>query len=171
MIEPKSSASALSIQPERPDQPEVIALIAALDTHAKSLYPPESNHLVDLERLGAPVVTFLVARMGGRAVGCGAILRDGRGWVEIKRMFVLSDERGRGIALRILRALEAAALSDRLSLARLETGIHNVEALSLYRRAGYRDIPPFGDYAPDPLSVFMEKRLDETHVSRSIATP
>ena len=160
MMESKSS-TALSISVERPDRPDVIALIEALDVYAVSLYPPESNHLVDIAQLCAPDVTFLVARVDGRAVGCGAILRDGRGWVEIKRMFVLPDERGRRIAVRILRALETAALSDKRWLARLETGIHNIEALALYRRAGYREIPAFGDYAPDPLSVFMEKRLGE----------
>ena len=46
-----------------------------------------------------------------------------------------------------------------LPLLRLETGIHNTEALALYRRAGFRDCDPFGDYAPDPLSVFMEKDI------------
>ena len=47
-----------------------------------------------------------------------------------------------------------------LPLLRLETGIHNTEALALYRRAGFVECAPFGDYAPDPLSVFMEKRVN-----------
>ena len=51
------------------------------------------------------------------------------------------------------------AAGDRIAMLRLETGIHNTEALRTYRRAGYRERNPFGDYAPDPLSVFMEKRL------------
>ena len=160
MIESKSS-TALSICAERPDRPDVIALIEALDAHAMSLYPPESNHLVDIAQLCGPAVTFLVARMDGRAVGCGAILRDARGWAEVKRMFVSPEVRGQGIAAGVLRVLETAALSEKLLLLRLETGIHNVEALALYRRAGYRKIPAFGDYAADPLSVFMEKRLGE----------
>jgi putative acetyltransferase len=148
-----------SIGQERPDQPEVVALIEALDAHAMSLYPPESNHLLDIASLGAPAVTFLVARHEARAVGCGAIVHDPRGWAEIKRMFVVPAMRGRGLGSRLLAALEARASAQGLRLLRLETGIHNTEALAAYRRAGYREIPPFGDYLPDPLSVFMEKRL------------
>ena len=53
-----------------------------------ALYPPESNHLLDLAALSDPAVTFLVVRDGDEVVGCGALLRDPRGWGEVKRMFV-----------------------------------------------------------------------------------
>ncbi|HEX2215779.1 MAG TPA: GNAT family N-acetyltransferase, partial [Xanthobacteraceae bacterium] len=114
---------------------------------------------VDVESLCAPEFTFLVARRDGRAIGCGAVLRDSRGWGEIKRMFVDPASRGQGIGAHILASLEAVAREGELRLMRLETGIHNIEALAAYRWAGYRECGPFGDYAPDPLSVFMEKRL------------
>jgi putative acetyltransferase len=55
--------------------------------------------------------------------------------------------------------VEAEARREGLECLRLETGIHQPEALGLYRSAGYREREPFGDYARDPLSVFMEKRL------------
>jgi putative acetyltransferase len=150
----------ISVRRERPDQPEVGALIEASDAYATALYPPESNHLVDVATLCGPSMAFLVARIDGRAIGCGAILRDPRGWGEIKRMFVKAEVRGRKIGARILAELEAVAAAEGLRLLRLETGIHSTGALATYRRAGYRDCAPFGDYRPDPLSVFMEKRLD-----------
>jgi putative acetyltransferase len=151
--------SALTIRPERPDQPDVMRLIAALDAYANALYPPESNHLLDIASLCAPAVTFLVVRDGTEAVGCGAVLRDPRGWGEVKRMYVRPDQRGRGVGRRVLAEIEAIARAARLPLLRLETGIHNTKALALYRRAAFVECGPFGDYAPDPLSVFMEKRV------------
>ena len=150
---------AIAIARERPDQPDVMRLIEALDAHAIALYPPESNHLLDVAALCEPSVTFLVVRAGDEAVGCGAVLRDLRGWGEIKRMYVRPDQRGRGIGARVLAELETIARAGGLALLRLETGIHNTEALGLYRRAGFVECAAFGDYAPDPLSVFMEKRI------------
>ena len=150
----------ITLREERPDQPDVMRLIEALDAHAISLYPPESNHLLDVASLCEPAVTFLVVRADGEAIGCGALLHDPRGWGEVKRMYVRPTQRGRGIGGRVLAELEAIAGARRLPLLRLETGIHNNEALALYRRAGFTERAPFGDYAPDPLSVFMEKRVD-----------
>jgi putative acetyltransferase len=149
----------VKIARERPDQPEIVALIEALDAHAMSLYPPESNHLLDIASLCAPSVTFLVARAGPEALGIGAVLHDARGWGEVKRMYVRPEARGRRIGVRILDEIESVARSAALPMLRLETGIHNTEALGLYRLAGFRDCAPFGDYAPDPLSVFMEKKI------------
>jgi putative acetyltransferase len=153
------SVAEITIGAERPDQSDVMALIEALDAHAIALYPPESNHLLDIASLCGPSVRFLVVRAGGKAVGCGAILIDGRGWGEIKRMYVDPGQRGRGLGRRVLAELEAVARKDALPHLRLETGIHNTEALGLYRRAGFRECAAFGDYRPDPLSVFMEKRV------------
>jgi putative acetyltransferase len=150
----------LAIGQEPPNQPDVMALIEALDAYANALYPPESNHLLDIAALSDPAVAFLVVRDGGEAVGCGAVLRDPRGFGEVKRMYVRRGERGRGIGRRMLAEIEAIARGGRLPMLRLETGIHNTEALALYRRAGFEECSAFGDYAPDPLSVFMEKRVN-----------
>ena len=152
--------TAVTIAPEPADHADVVRLIEALDALSIALYPPESNHLLDIAALSDPAVTFLVARAAGEAIGCGAILRDARGWAEVKRMYVRPDQRGRGLGMRILDALSAVARDFRLPLLRLETGIHNIEALALYRRAGFAECGPFGDYASDPLSVFMEKRVN-----------
>jgi putative acetyltransferase len=152
--------ATFTIRREPPDQPDVVALIAALDAYANALYPPESNHLLDVSALSVPEVSFLVARDGGEPVACGAILRDARGWGEVKRMYVRPDQRERGVGKRMLAEIEAIARRSGFPLLRLETGIRNTEALALYRRAGFTECGPFGDYAPDPLSVFMEKRVD-----------
>jgi putative acetyltransferase len=153
------SVRGITIRPERPDQPDVMRLIEALDELMASLYPPESNHLLDIAALLDPAVTFLVARAADDVVGCGAILKDARGWGEVKRLFVRQEQRGKRLGARVLSRLEGVALAAELPLLRLETGVKNTDALALYQRAGFVECAAFGDYAPDHLSVFMEKRV------------
>jgi len=88
-----------------------------------------------------------------------ALRIDATGYGELKRMFVAPAARGLGLGRRLLDRIERQARWEGLDCLRLETGIHQPEALELYRSAGYTPREPFGDYAPDPLSVFMEKRL------------
>jgi putative acetyltransferase len=154
-----TTADAIAISPEDPRQPEVQALIADLDAYVAQLYPAESNHLLDVETLAGPNVCFLVARLDQRAVGCGALRRHDDELGEIKRMYVDRHVRGRGIGRRLLQALEAEAARQGLARVALETGDSQPEAIALYRRAGFRDCPPFASYKPDPLSLFMMKAL------------
>jgi putative acetyltransferase len=150
------TTNRVTIAVERPEGPEILALLAAGDAHVAALYPADSNHMLSPEALRAPEVTFFVARLGGRAVGCAALVRH-NGYGEIKRMFVDAAARGHGIGRQLLAVLEAEGRRSGLPCLRLETGIRQPEAIRLYRAAGFRDIPPFGAYGPDPLSVFMEK--------------
>lgn len=146
----------ISITPERPDQDEVRALFAASEAYMSALYPAESNHFVDVSALSRPEVLFLVARLRGEAVGCGAVVPAGDGTAEIKRMWVDPVCRGGGLGGALLDALIGAARSAGIVLLRLETGTAQPEALGLYRKAGFVERGPFGGYAADPLSVFME---------------
>jgi putative acetyltransferase len=134
-------------------------LIDQLDRLMASLYPAESNHLLPVEALRQSDVTFLTASVDGEVAGCGAFVNQGGEYAEIKRMFVLPEFRGLKLGRRILEELENLARASGLELARLETGIHQSEALLLYENAGYRRRGPFGDYSEDPLSIFMEKKL------------
>ncbi len=144
---------------EDPRQPEVVALIDALDDFARSLYPPESNHLLDIAALAKPDVVFFVARQDGRAIGCGAFRMLDPTHGEIKRMYVPHEARGRGLGRVILDTIEAEAKRRGVRHLSLETGIHNHDALNLYRRGGYKDCAPFADYRHDPLSLFMTKEI------------
>jgi putative acetyltransferase len=148
-----------AIMLEPPGQPDVIALLAEADAYLHALYPAESNHILGIAALERPGIDFFVARRGGTALGCCALVPAADGSAEIKRMFVAPKARGRRLGRRLLERLENQALLRGIATLRLETGIHQAEALRLYRGSGYRDIPPFGDYGPDRLSVFMEKTL------------
>jgi putative acetyltransferase len=144
---------------EDPRQPAALAMLAESDAYYSTLYPAESNHLLDASTLAAPDVTFLVARVAGSAAGFGALLRHSTAYGEIKRMYVAPGMRRRNLGRLLLNALEGHARSGGLPYLRLETGIRQPESIALYRSGGFREIPPFGDYRPDPLSIFMEKRL------------
>jgi putative acetyltransferase len=153
------------IRCERADQPDVMALLDALDAYLASLYAPEANHILDVQALLAPEVCFLVARRAGRAVACGAVrampaepASGGQPYGEIKRMYVDPALRGQRLGARLLEALEAELRSKGIRQALLETGGDQHEALRLYQRCGYRACPAFGGYPDNGLSVFYRKQ-------------
>lgn len=150
---------SVTITLESPRQDGVVRLLELSDAYAQSLYPPESNHLVDLSTLEKPTVSFFVARNGDEVVGCCALVEAGDGTAEIKRMFVDPEARGLKVASKLMNALEELAGEKQLTAVQLETGIYQPEAIGLYRKYGYIEIEPFGSYLPDPLSLFMEKRI------------
>lgn len=152
-------SALLEIAIETPDQPEVAALLQASDAYMAALYPPESNHMLDVAALKGPGVAFFVARDEGKVIGCAAMVNSGEGCGEIKRMFVARAARGQQVGRELLQKIEATAAELGITILRLETGIRQPQALSLYRSAGYVDIGPFGQYAHDPLSVFMQKSV------------
>jgi putative acetyltransferase len=103
---------------------------------------------------------FLVAHDDdGALLGCGALRSLGQPVVEIKRMYVRPDYRGRGIGAAILGELEREAVERGFKVVRLETGTLQPEAAALYERAGYREIPCFGAYAAGPVSRCFERRI------------
>ena len=93
------------------------------------------------------------------AVGCGAFREIDSQTVEIKRMFVLPDYRGKGIASKILSQLELWTLSQNYVQTILETGINQPEAIALYKKLGYSITQNYGQYADMENSVCMKKVL------------
>jgi putative acetyltransferase len=155
----------IAIRPTPPDHPQVRTLIGELDAYLASLYAPEDNHILDLEALRDPSVTFLGAWDGEAVVGCGAVRvmpaetqTQGARYGEIKRMYVRPERRGERIAQAMLEALEGELRRQDVGLALLETGRDQSEALRLYGRCGYAARGAFGGYPDNGLSVFMEKR-------------
>ena len=148
----------LTIKPVDPNQIEVMHLIAQLDAYQSCLYPPESNHLDSIDELSQSNAFFLAAYMESDICGIGSVkLIDDYG--EIKRLYVPSNQRGKGVAQAIMKELENHLITQTVTFARLETGIHQKAAIRLYETLGYYRIDPFGEYKVDPLSVFMEKKL------------
>jgi putative acetyltransferase len=153
----------ITVEPVQTATDEVRALIEALDRTLAREYLPEQQHGLRLETIFQPHVRFFVARLDGRAVGCGGVALFAA-FAEVKRMYVRDDVRGRGIARALLSRIESEARNNGIDLIRLETGDRQFDAIRLYERAGYRRCDVFGDYASMTrqavaTSLFLEKRL------------
>jgi GNAT superfamily N-acetyltransferase len=99
----------------------------------------------------------VVAYENEQAVGCGAFKEYSAGAAEIKRMFVRPENRGRGIAGRILTELENWAKEFNFAECILETGVKQPEAIRLYQKSGYETILCYGQYLNVENSVCMKK--------------
>lgn len=150
---------AVTVGLENPRQTGVGLLLQQSDAVAASLYPGEFRRPLDPESLAAPGIHVLVAREGPVAVGCCALIQQGAGIAELKRMVVDAACRRQGVGTALLRAAETEALRLGIRLIRMEVGIRNTDGQALYRRAGFTERGPFGSYKPSPISLFLEKSL------------
>ena len=151
----------IDIRSEALDAPVVLSLIHALNDELAQRYPEEgANHFrLDPEEVGPGRGAFLVAYADDRPVACGAVRINEPGVGEIKRMFVVPEFRGRGVAGALLEALQHQGRDLGAHKLVLETGSRQPEAIALYRRAGFIEIPRFGEYVESPLSLCMGKDL------------
>jgi putative acetyltransferase len=144
--------------PEPFDSPDVQALVRAQQEElrgrdgAGDIGPTREARMFE-----APDGVFLVSRVEGRAVGCGGICRFDETRAELKRMYVVPAERGRGLGQGLLEALEAEARRLGYDGIVLETGELQPESLGLYASAGYERIPCYGVYAGRTWSRCFEK--------------
>jgi GNAT superfamily N-acetyltransferase len=139
-------------------------LILALNNELSERYPePGANHFrLDADEVAEGRGAFFVAYLHGTPIGCGAVRRIDAGTAEVKRMYVAPSARGRGVGRQILGAIEAVAKTLAATRLVLETGTRQPEAIALYSRAGFVEIPLFGDYLHSPhpeLSLCMAKEL------------
>jgi putative acetyltransferase len=151
----------MTIAQEDPRSPDVQRLLSAFVDEVKKRYdsPPADVGIFDPQLVAVPRSIFLVARDDGNAVGCGALVPMDDNVVEVKRMFVASEERGRGIATQILDELERLAREFDYDAMRLETGVRQPESIALYGKAGFYRIPNFPPFENDSSAVCFEKRI------------
>jgi putative acetyltransferase len=143
--------------------PEVVGLLDELNEALSEGYTADQHHGLSLEQLFQPEVRFFLARADGEAVACGGVAFLG-GFAEVKRMYARPSVRGTGVARAVLQRLEDEARAGGETILRLETGIHQHEALRFYEKAGFRRRGAFGDYLNKPphtiaTSIFYEKQL------------
>ncbi len=135
-----------------------------LQEHLDSMYeitPPESVHALDIEALRSPYITFWTAWDGEELLGCGALKELCSTSGEIKSMRTAKAHRRKGVASRILEHIINKAQRRGYNCLYLETGAVGefAAARALYTRYGFEYRGPFADYAQDPNSVFMMKKL------------
>ncbi|POX50639.1 GNAT family N-acetyltransferase [Streptomyces sp. Ru72] len=140
------------------DDPRILRLVRDLDTDLAARYPDEpctgGAHI-------HPGIRFLLAEVEGRPVGCCAVqpFPSPDTAAELKRMYVAPQARGRGIAARLLARAEHTATALGHGEMRLETAVHQPEAIALYTRAGYTPIPNYPPYQHKTLSRCYAKPL------------
>jgi len=148
------------------DHPDAVQLTGQAQAYYRTLYGGEDTNPLSVADLAPPWGSFLLGYLGAEAVAMG-------GWhfyagaapvpaarpAEIRRMFVVDRVRGQGVGRRLLGALEAGAAAAGADMMLLETGTPQVDAVALYRAAGYTDLPRFGYWAGSPVSVHLGKRL------------
>ena len=152
----------LTIAPEPFDSDDAQRLIAALDAGLAELYTPEQRFGPNFKatQIADGRGVFLVARLAGRAVGCGAIRVLDTSTAEVKRMYVEPELRGRRVGRAVLDALEGRARELRVRRLVLETGIHQQAAIALYVHAGFAQCDCWGEYLTSPTSVCYAKDLE-----------
>jgi DNA-binding MarR family transcriptional regulator/GNAT superfamily N-acetyltransferase len=133
------------------------AYFAELDRRSESGYDPSAGVSAEPHEMTPPAGEFLIAYLRGEAVGCGGVKHDPGAPTEVKRMWVAESARGLGMGRRLLEQLEARARNSGASIARIETNGALLEAIALYRSAGYVEVPAFND---EPFAHhWFEKRL------------
>lgn len=150
--------SMISIVRTDSANPDFRKLVALLDQDLRIRDGEEHDFYAAFNKIDS-LAHVVVAYRVQAAVGCGAIKQYSEQVVEIKRMFVLPEYRGQGIAGVVLSELETWA--DELGFLEsiLETGKKQPEAIRLYQKSGYSMIPNYGQYQGVDNSVCMKKTL------------
>ena len=141
--------------------PRVIDLLLIHLASARSATAPGSAHALDLTQLQSPDISFWTIWDEETLLGFGALKRLYADHGEVKSMHTAQAARRRGAASTILRHIIETARARGMSRLSLETGASEyfVPARNLYKNHGFRDCDPFGDYGPDPNSVFISLDL------------
>ncbi|AQX10759.1 GNAT family N-acetyltransferase [Elizabethkingia ursingii] len=133
-------------------------LIYKLDTNLAERNGEKNDFFAQFNKTNL-IQNVIVAYSDNIPVGCGAIKVYDNNTMEVKRMFVLKEQRGKKIAGTILNNLEQWAKELSYNKCILETGDKMPEAIGLYRKSGYKQIPNYGQYENVESSLCFEKIL------------
>jgi GNAT superfamily N-acetyltransferase len=151
--------SDFDLREEPYDGPLAQGLIAAVQQEYVSRYGGPDESPVDPGEFTPPDGRFFVGYLDGEAVATGGLRRADNDSLEIKRMYVVPDARGRGLSRLVLARLEEVAREMGATRVILETGSKQPEAMRLYETSGYEQIEGFGHYKCEPLSFSYGKTL------------
>lgn len=159
------------VHPRRYAHPDVQTLVAAVQEEYVRLYGGHDASRMHTEDFDPPQGLFLVGYAAdGVPVAMGGWRRlpdhpglPGEQTAELKRMFVVPQRRGQGLAGELLGHLEQSAREAGVGYLVLETGDAQPVAVALYRSRGYAEVDgsPFGHYADSPHSIYLGKALTE----------
>ena len=139
---------------------DFIALVKLLDAELAELDGDEHVFYAQLNKTDT-IKHVIVAYENDRPISCGAIREYSPTVTEVKRMYTLSENRGKGIATIVLNELEKWASELSYQKCILETGWRQPDAIRLYEKNGYKRISNYGKYAGIENSVCFEKEIQE----------
>jgi DNA-binding MarR family transcriptional regulator/GNAT superfamily N-acetyltransferase len=141
-----ASVDIRAVDPEHPDARYCLAeYVAELSRRGERGFDPSVGATALPHEVRPPAGQFFVAYLHGEAIGCGAVKYHAGAPTEIKRMWIAPAARGLGLGRSMLEHLEACALASGARVARIETSAVLTEAVSLYRSAGWVEVPAFND--------------------------
>lgn len=140
------------------DHPDFILLVIQLDTYLAEIDGEEHAFYAQYNKIDK-IQHVIISYDNNQPAGCGAIKEYAADTIEIKRMFTLPEKRGKGIATFILHELEKWAAELSYLKCILETGNRQRDAIALYQKSGYKQIPNYGQYAGVENSVCYEKLI------------
>lgn len=140
------------------DDPDFQDLVKLLDAELKILDGDEHTFYSQFNKIDK-IRNAVVFYIDDKPSGCGAFKEYDTKTAEIKRMFVIPEERGKGVAKLILKELEIWVAELKFTECILETGLKQSEAIKLYQKAGYEIIPNYGQYKNVSNSVCMKKSI------------
>jgi GNAT superfamily N-acetyltransferase len=153
------AVTGLDLREEPYDGPSAQALTAQVQQEYVMRYGGPDDTPVDAAEFAPPTGRFVVGYLDLEPVAMGGFRLIEDGTVEIKRMFVVPTQRGRGLSRLLLARLEELATAAGAERVILETGMKQPEAMALYATAGYDRIDAFGHYRDSPLSASYGKSL------------
>ena len=159
--------NSIEFKPAALDAAASLELIEAVQQEYVARYGGRDVTELAVAEFEPPQGIFMIGWDAAAPVACGGVRLVAPGVAELKRMYVVPAARRRGIARAMLADLESRARLLGAVQLRLETGLHQPEALSLYASAGYIDAEPFGHYADAPLARHLAKSLVDAEVTRS----
>ncbi len=149
----------VTIKRTNSNDPDFYSLVEKLDKDLQDRYGDLQtfyNRFNSIKNLP----TVVMAYFEKQPVGCGCFKKFDDGIVEIKRMYVANEQRGKGIGAAILAELEKWAAELKIGSMVLETGYKQPEAIHLYEKMGYTVIPNYGQYSGmEETSICMKKEL------------
>ena len=152
-------AATIDVRPATVGDALATGIFDDLDDDLKTRYPASWIPATDPRQYESARGCVVLASAGTDVIGCGAFRLFDAQTVEMKRMFVRREYRGRGVARRILETLEQEARRRGYTAAVLETGTRQLEAIALYITCGYEPIERYGAYAQYARSVCFRKVL------------
>lgn len=138
--------------------PDFQNLVIELDKHLAIMNGDTNDFFVQFNKIDL-IKNVVVAYNNQLPVGCGAIKEYDAQTIEIKRMFVVPEMRGKGVAVAVLNELENWARELSYTKCILETGTNMLDAIGLYKKMGYENIPNYGQYVGVENSVCFEKTI------------